>query len=159
MEPIIRKGPPGNHRTMLKGLSALWLGGFSTRVSMKFQVQVYSTKSLLNILVRSGPLWLPSRQYMSTRQETCFPGPEVINENNTAQWSSTGCLHQETGEWALIGWVMPCDKVRWPVFNFSAYKSLGQDGIFPTILQDDLVIKYLEPVLLFDIFHCPGVWS
>lgn len=57
------------------------------------------------------------------------------------------------------------DTLMWSVSNFSAYKSLGQDGIFPTILQSGLevitglVIINLEPVLFFDIFHCPGVWS
>jgi hypothetical protein len=41
----------------------------------------------------------------------------------------------------------------------------GKEEIFSTILQKSLkviiglLIKYLEPVLLFDIFHCPGVWS
>jgi hypothetical protein len=45
------------------------------------------------------------------------------------------------------------------VFNFNAYKSLGEDGILPVLLQEaiiDLVTKYFELVLLLVMFHYPG---
>jgi hypothetical protein len=50
--------------------------------------EIPGARMLHKILAKhSTQIWasLPSRQYVSTRQETRFPGPKVINENNIAQ--------------------------------------------------------------------------
>jgi hypothetical protein len=38
----------------------------------------------------------------------------------------------------LTGWVVFYDEVKWAVFNFNAYKSPREDGIFVALLQEGL---------------------
>jgi hypothetical protein len=89
--------------------------------------------------------------------ETQFLGFEVINEEDLAQRFSTVLPGQVTRDWASAGQIVSCDKVRWAVFNFIAYKSLGVDCCFPSLLQEGLevIISLVEPILLSDIFHYP----
>lgn len=54
--------------------------------------------------------------------ETHFPRSEVLNEEDIPQRPLPGFVVQGTKAWALAGWIVSYNKVRWAIFNVNAYK-------------------------------------
>jgi hypothetical protein len=71
--------------------------------------------------------------------ETHLSGAVVMNEKYIVQRSSPTLLVWGTRDWALAWWVVSYNKVRWTIYNFSAFETPGEDEIFPPLLQEVVI--------------------
>jgi hypothetical protein len=84
---------------------------------------------------------LPSRVFTSTDQEvaehlleTHFPGCQPISEPQ----SKSQPITPSTEDWVVASSVITEEKIRWAVNGFGSYKTAGEDGIFPGLLQQGI---------------------
>jgi hypothetical protein len=103
---------------------------------------------------------LPSGAFTSTDQEvaehlleTHFPGPQSQFQKITPS----------TEDWLIASSVITDEKIRWAINGFGSYKTAGEDGFFPGLLQrgiETLVVplcKILTACLAFG--YIPKAWQ
>jgi hypothetical protein len=116
-----------------------------------------------------GAFQLPSGAFTSTDQDvaehlfpifdTHFPECQPIS----GPQSQSQPITPSTQDWLIAPSVITEEKIRWAVNGFGSYKTAGEDGIFPGLLQqgiETLVVplcKILTTCLAFG--YVPKTWS
>jgi hypothetical protein len=83
----------------------------------------------------------PSGAFTSTDQEvaehlleTHFPGCQPIS----GPQSQSQPITSSTEDWLIASSVITEEKIRWAINGFGSYKTAGEDGIFPGLLQQGI---------------------
>jgi hypothetical protein len=135
-----------------------WCSGYDYRLlTQRFQIRIsgkvcgeddgiQSSTRLHRILSKDndykmGAFRLPSRVFTSTDQEvaehlleTHFPGCQPISEPQ----SKSQPITPSTEDWLVASSVITEEKIRWAFNGFGSYKTAGEDGIFPGVLQQGI---------------------
>jgi hypothetical protein len=87
---------------------------------------------------KMGAFRLPSGAFTSTDQEvaehlleTHFPGCQPIS----GPQSQSQPITPSTEDWLIASSVITEEKIIWAVNRFGSYKTAGEDGVFPGLLQ------------------------
>lgn len=115
-----------------------------------------------------GTLKLPSGEFTDSPEatlqhllETHFPGcndsPIMIAPTTIPPFSLP-----INGDKATAEQIVSVEKIRWAVESFSPFKSAGEDGIFPSILQHSInnVVDHLYNIFVASLHlqHIPQIW-
>ena len=99
-----------------------------------------------------GSLLLPSGEFTSSDKEalkllleTHFPGSK---ESEEMQQRRPPTRPVRT-DWRLASSIVKYDLTKWAVMSFSPYKSAGEDGVFPALLQEGQELVLLPMVRIF----------
>lgn len=96
------------------------------------------------------------RETLKLLANTHFPGSTTLDPSEVHSQSGSNFIRPVTEDWRLATKIFTANKVKWAIESFKPYKSPGDDGIFPALLQRgfDIVL----PTIL-KIFRASHAWG
>lgn len=89
-----------------------------------------------------GMLKKPDGSFTRTAAETLelmahvhFPGSTVLANGEARPAQTPSRRRPDVQDWRMASVVFIPDRVKWAIDSFSPYKTGGEDGLFPALLQ------------------------
>lgn len=114
---------------------------------------------LITLKLPSGDCTSNEKEMIQALYKAHFPSAKLITDTDAAWAHDTRTTRHD---WELAKQIVTVNRIKWAINQFAPYKSAGEDGIFPALLQKGLEVLGIPLCSIFraciSLGYTPEAW-